>query len=118
MYNKKRKGGGGGGGGRGERQVFLGEEVAAHLHLANFTPAGHVVMYYIVACVYYDEVFSPVNCSDPTPPVDGSIFQNTAEIFFRCNSMFVSPTRMTATCASSGMWTPDPGSLTCLANYF
>ena len=59
-----------------------------------------------------------VNCSEPTPPTDGSTepYQNTtegAEIFFRCNSMFVPSTRMTATCTSNGMWTPDPADLTC-----
>ena len=50
--------------------------------------------------------------------MDGSIepYQNTtegADISFRCNLMFVPSTRMTATCASNGMWTPDPASLTC-----
>ena len=64
----------------------------------------------------------PVNCSDPTPPTDGSIdpYQNTtegAEIFFRCNPMFVPSTRMTATCASNSMWTPDPADLTCTCEY-
>ena len=54
--------------------------------------------------------------------MDGSIepYHNTtegAEIFFRCNSMFVPPARMTATCACNGMWTPDPASLTCTCEY-
>ena len=64
----------------------------------------------------------PVNCSDSTPPTHGSIapYQNTtegAEIHFRCNPGFVPSTRMTATCACNGMWTPDPGSLACICEY-
>ena len=64
----------------------------------------------------------PVNCSDPTAPTDGSIdpYQNTTEgavIFFMCNSMFVPSTRMTATCTSNGMWSPDLDSLTCTCEY-
>ena len=62
------------------------------------------------------------SCSDPTPPMDGSIdpYHNTtegAEILFGCNPMFVPSARMTATCACNGMWTPDPGSLTCTCEY-
>ena len=54
--------------------------------------------------------------------MDGSIelYQNTtegAEIFFSCNPGFVLAGRMTATCASNGMWTPDPASLTCTCEY-
>ena len=54
--------------------------------------------------------------------MDGSIepYQNTtegAEIFFMCNQMFVPSARMTATCTSNGMWTPDPGNLTCTREY-
>ena len=64
----------------------------------------------------------PANCSDPTPPIDGSIepYQNTAEgtvIFFMCNPMFVPTERMTATCGCNGMWTPEPASLTCTCEY-
>ena len=64
----------------------------------------------------------PVNCSDPTPPMNGFIVphQNTtegAEVFFSCNPMFVPTGRMTATCASNGMWTPDPADLTCTCEY-
>ena len=88
----------------------------------------------IAACVYYTLeplhlpacvsffLLLPVNCSDPTLPTDGSIdpYQNTtegSEIFFRCNSMFVPSTRMTATCTSNGMWTPHPASFTCTCEY-
>ena len=54
--------------------------------------------------------------------MDGSIdsYQNTtegAEIFFRCNPGFVPAERMTATCASIGMWTPDPADLACTCEY-
>ena len=67
-------------------------------------------------------LLSPVNCSDPTAPENGSIvpYQNTtegAEIFFICNPGFVPAGRMTSTCACNGMWTPDPGSLTCICEY-
>ena len=63
----------------------------------------------------------PVDCSDPTPPMDGSIesYQNTlenAEIFFRCDPGFVPSTRMTATCTSNG-WTPDPADQTCTCEH-
>ena len=54
--------------------------------------------------------------------MDGSIdpYQNTtegAEISFGCNPMFVPSTRTTATCASNGMWTPNPFSITCTCEY-
>ena len=60
----------------------------------------------------------PVNCSDPIPPMNGSIhpYQNTtegAEIFFRCNLMFVPAERMTAVCGADGRWNPDPATLVC-----
>ena len=76
---------------------------------------------HLLACVSY-LLLPPVNCSDPTPPMDGSIdpYQNTtegAEIFFRCNPGFVPAGRMTATCASNGVWTPDPASFTCTREY-
>ena len=61
---------------------------------------------------------SSVNCSDPTPPVDGSIepYQNTtegAEIFFRCNPGFASTGRMRAACGADRRWNPDPATLVC-----
>ena len=60
----------------------------------------------------------PVNCSDPTPPVDGSIdpYHNTtegAEIFFRCNPGFVPAALMTAVCGADGRWNPNPAGLVC-----
>ena len=33
------------------------------------------------------------------------------------NEAFLPSTRMTATCACNGMWTPDPGSLACICEY-
>ena len=61
---------------------------------------------------------SPVNCSDPTVPADGSFepYHNTtegAEIFFRCNPMFVPAGRMRAVCAPDGRWNPNPATLVC-----
>ena len=60
----------------------------------------------------------PANCSDPTPPTDGSIeaHQNTtegAEICFRCNSGFVPARRMRAVCGADGRWNPDPATVGC-----
>ena len=60
----------------------------------------------------------PVNCSDPTPPMDGSIdpYQNTtegAEIFLRCNPGFVPAGRMRAVCGADGRWNPDLATLGC-----
>ena len=54
--------------------------------------------------------------------MNGSIdpHQNTtegAEVFFMCNPMFVPTGRMTATCTSNGMWTPDPADLACTCEY-
>ena len=54
--------------------------------------------------------------------MDGSIdpYQNTtegAEISFMCSAGYATVWRMAATCASNGMWTPDPGSLTCICEY-
>ena len=59
-----------------------------------------------------------VNCSGPTAPGNGSIeaYHNTtegAEIFFRCNPMFVPAGRMTAMCGADGRWNPDPATLVC-----
>ena len=66
--------------------------------------------------------FSPVNCSDPTPPVDGSIgaYQNTTEgavIFFTCNPMFVPTESMTAVCGEDRRWSPDPADHRCTCEY-
>ena len=62
---------------------------------------------------------SPVNCSDPTVPINGSIdpYQNTtegAEIFYRCNPMFVPTERMRAVCIADRRWSPDPTDLVCM----
>ena len=64
----------------------------------------------------------PVNCSDPTPPMDGSIasYQNTtegAEISFMCNQMFVPTERMTAMCGADQRWSPDPAGHRCTCEY-
>ena len=68
---------------------------------------------------------TPVNCSNPTVPGNGSIeaYQNTtegAEIVFRCdqqysmgNPGFVPAGNMTAVCGAEGRWSPDPGDLVC-----
>ena len=61
---------------------------------------------------------SPVNCSDPTPPMDGSIdpYQNTtegAEILSTCNPGFIPAGRMRAVCGVDGRWNPDPATLVC-----
>ena len=66
--------------------------------------------------------FPSVNCSDPTPPIDGSIdpYQNTtegAEILFMCNPMFVPTERMTAVCGADQRWSPDPADLVCTCEY-
>ena len=66
----------------------------------------------------FPSFLSPVNCSDPTPPMYGSIeaYQNTtkgAEIFFRCNPGFVPAGRTTAVCAVDQRWSPDPAGLRC-----
>ena len=66
----------------------------------------------------YSISLPPVNCSDPTPPMDGSIepYQNTtegAEVFFMCNPMFVPTGRMTAVCGADQRWSPDPATLVC-----
>ena len=50
--------------------------------------------------------------------MDGSIvpYQNTtegAEIFFKCNAMFVPSEKMTAVCGTDQRWDPDPADLTC-----
>ena len=90
----------------------------------------------IAACFYYDHTriptfnclcsmllsLPPVNCSDPTLPMDGSIdpYQNTtegAEIFFRCNPGFVPSGNMTAVCGADGRWNPDPATLVCTCEY-
>ena len=75
-------------------------------------------MFYLAVSNYLFH-FPPVNCGDPTPPMNGSIdqYQNTTEgtqISFGCNPMFIPSRRMTSTCASNGMWTPDPGNLMCI----
>ena len=67
---------------------------------------------------YTFSFLSTVNCSDPTVPRNGSIdpYQNTtegAEIFFRCNPMFVPTGRMRAVCGADGRWNPDPATLVC-----
>ena len=61
---------------------------------------------------------SPVNCSDPTVPRNGSIepYQNTtegAEIFIRCNPGFVPAERMRTLCRADGRWNPDPTTVVC-----
>ena len=72
-----------------------------------------MLLYYIIICIIL-----PANCSDPTPPTDGSIetYQNTtegAEILFRCNPGFVPAGRMRAVCGADGRWNPDPATLVC-----
>ena len=72
----------------------------------------------LFAHLYYTYFFPTVNCSDPTFPTNGSIeaYQNTtegAEIFFRCNPMFVPAGRMRAACTSDGRWNPDPAGHRC-----
>ena len=67
---------------------------------------------YIFQPICSTSLLSPVNCSDPTPPTDGSTdpYQNTtegAEIFFRCNPGFVPARRMRAVCGADGRWNPD-----------
>ena len=76
-------------------------------------PSSHLV------CVMF---CPPVNCSDPTRPVDGSIepYQNTtegAEIFFRCNPEFVPAGRMRVVCGADGRWNPDPAGIVCACEY-
>ena len=66
-------------------------------------------------------ILPSVNCSDPTPPVDGSIepYQNTtegAEIFFRCNLGFVPAGRMRTVCGADGRWNPDTATV-CTCEY-
>ena len=71
-------------------------------------------------------LFLIVNCSDPTPPMNGSIrtYQNTtegAEIVFGCNPGFVPfipAGNMTAICASNGRWNPDPAELSCVGKLY
>ena len=65
---------------------------------------------------------SPVNCSDPTSPMEGSIdaYQNTtegAEILFMCNPGFIPAGRMRAVCGADGRWNPDPADHRCTCEY-
>ena len=69
-----------------------------------------------------DFFLSTVNCSDPTPPTDGSIdpYQNTTEgavIHFRCSPGFVPTGRMTAVCGADQRWNPDPAGHRCICEY-
>ena len=65
---------------------------------------------------------SLVNCSDPTPPMDGSIdpYQNTTEgavISFRCDPGLVPAGRMNTICESDGRWIPDPATTVCTCKF-
>ena len=69
-----------------------------------------------------DFFLSPVNCGDPTSPMNGSIepYQNTtegAEISFMCNPMFVPTERMRAVCGADQRWSPDPADYRCTCEY-
>ena len=84
---------------------FLSTQLFLVLHFAHYYNILHSFLH-------------PVNCSDPTFPIDGSIepYQNTtegAEILIGCNPMFVPVGRMTAVCGADGRWNPDPGDLVC-----
>ena len=80
---------------------------------------------HLTFCVYVLSIISAytVNCSDPTPPMNGSIapYQNTtegAEISFMCNPGFIPPAgRMRAVCGADGRWNPDPADLVCTCEY-
>ena len=68
---------------------------------------------------YTHSFLSTVDCSDPTVPINASIdpYQNTtegAEVFYRCNPMFVPTGRMRAVCIADGRWTPDPADFVCI----
>ena len=67
-------------------------------------------------------ILLPVNCSDPSPPTDVSIYPylNTtegAEISFMCNPGFVPTDSMTAVCGADRRWSPDPADLVCACEY-
>ena len=73
-------------------------------------------------CLITVNFLPPANCGEPTIPGNGSIrtYQNTtegAEIVFGCNPMFAPSAMVTATCASNGMWSPDPASHMCTCEY-
>ena len=93
--------------------------------LHSLSPRTLVVPPIILLAVYINfmlcytlSLSSPVNCSDPTVPRNGSIepYQNTtegAEIFIRCNPGFVPAERMRTLCRADGRWNPDPTTVVC-----
>ena len=79
------------------------------VHGHNFEVVIFVVLLPIIIC----------QCGRPITPDNGSIeaYHNTtegAEIFFRCNPMFVPAGRMRAMCGADGRWNPDPATLVCV----
>lgn len=59
-----------------------------------------------------------VNCSDPTPPVNGSIFNITGTTLYEtamytCDSGFRPAAIQNSSCLMNATWTPDPGLHTC-----
>ena len=76
----------------------------------------------LTALITKFDLSTPVNCSDPTVPVNGSIeeYQNTtegAEIVFGCDLGHSPAGQMRATCASDGRWNPDPATLMCICEW-
>ena len=72
----------------------------------------------LLYCLKSMILLTPVNCSAPDVPGNGSImaYQNTtegAEVLFKCNQGFMPAENMTAVCAVNGNWTPDPAALNC-----
>ena len=85
---------------------------------------GHTAAEWMVILTLHIAItfLPPVNCSDPTPPTDGSIdpYHNTtegAEISFRCDPGFVPTESTTAVCGEDQRWTPDPADHRCTCEY-
>ena len=88
---------------------------------------GHTTEHSVVIMLVITGIFflSPVGCGVPSRPENGSVqsldisqgTQQGSEIFFTCNTSYVPAGNMITTCASDGMWNPDPATFVCICMF-
>ena len=88
---------------------------------------GHTTEHSVAIMLVMTAIFfpSPVGCGVPHRPENGFVqsldisqgTQQGSEIFFTCNTSYVPARNMIATCASDGMWNPDPATFACICTF-